>query len=158
MDPEGSLPHSQVPSTCSYPEPDQSSPYPNIPLPEDPSQTPDIPRTKSHASFPLPGSKQRISPGPTHLFMFHNYASFYDEELLTLRPTGEMDHPLSAVRDCLFNIFAAIFHIGGRSSNHSVRKSHAVVTGTHLPWSATVPSSNTPAVISQVGTAGLVLQ
>jgi hypothetical protein len=35
--PEGSLPHSQVPATCPYPEPDQSSPYPHIPLPEDPS-------------------------------------------------------------------------------------------------------------------------
>ena len=37
MEPEGSLLHSQVPATCSYPEPAQSSPYPHIPLPEDPS-------------------------------------------------------------------------------------------------------------------------
>jgi len=35
--PEGSLPHSQVPATCLYPEPAQFSPYPHIPLPEDPS-------------------------------------------------------------------------------------------------------------------------
>jgi len=35
MDPEGSLPHSQVPATCPYPEPARSSPYPHIPLPED---------------------------------------------------------------------------------------------------------------------------
>ena len=34
---EGSLPHSQVPATCPYPEPARSSPYPHIPLPEDPS-------------------------------------------------------------------------------------------------------------------------
>ena len=27
MEPEGSLPHSQVPLTCPYPEPDRSSPY-----------------------------------------------------------------------------------------------------------------------------------
>jgi hypothetical protein len=27
-----------VPTTCTYPEPAQSSPYPYIPLPEDPSQ------------------------------------------------------------------------------------------------------------------------
>jgi len=33
MEPEGSLPHSQVPATCPYPEPAQSSPQPNIPLP-----------------------------------------------------------------------------------------------------------------------------
>jgi hypothetical protein len=37
MENEGSLPHSQVPTTCPYPEPDQSSPYPYIPIPEDPS-------------------------------------------------------------------------------------------------------------------------
>ena len=33
MDPEGTLPHSQVPATCSYPEQDRSSPYAHIPLP-----------------------------------------------------------------------------------------------------------------------------
>jgi len=42
------------------------------------------------------------------------------------------DHPLSAVRDCLFNIFAATFHIGGRSSICNLRMRHAVVIGTHL--------------------------
>ena len=36
MDPVRSLPHSQVPATCSYPEPARSSPYPHIPLPDDP--------------------------------------------------------------------------------------------------------------------------
>jgi len=35
MEPEGSLPHSQVSATCSYPEPARSSPYPRIPLSED---------------------------------------------------------------------------------------------------------------------------
>jgi hypothetical protein len=35
MEPECSLPHSQVPAACLYPEPAQSSPYPHIPLPED---------------------------------------------------------------------------------------------------------------------------
>ena len=37
MGPEGSLPHSQVPATCPYPVLARSSPYPHIPLPEDPS-------------------------------------------------------------------------------------------------------------------------
>ena len=37
MEPEGSLPHSQAPATCPYPESARSSPYPHIPLPEDPS-------------------------------------------------------------------------------------------------------------------------
>ena len=34
MEPEGSLPHSQQPATCPYPEPARSSPHPHIPLPD----------------------------------------------------------------------------------------------------------------------------
>jgi hypothetical protein len=41
------------------------------------------------------------------------------------------DHPLSAVRDCFFNILAATLHIGGRSSIHNLRMLHAMVTRTH---------------------------
>jgi len=37
MEPEVSLPHLQVPATFPYPHPDQSSPYPQIPIPEDTS-------------------------------------------------------------------------------------------------------------------------
>jgi len=36
MELEGSLLHTQVPATCPYPEPDQSSPHIHIPLFEDP--------------------------------------------------------------------------------------------------------------------------
>jgi len=43
-------------------------------------------------------------------------------------------HPLSAVRDCLFNIFAAIIHIRGRSPLRNLRARHDVVTGIHLSW------------------------
>jgi hypothetical protein len=35
MEPRGSLPHEQQPAICPYPEPDQSSPCPPIPLLED---------------------------------------------------------------------------------------------------------------------------
>ena len=35
MKPESSLPHSQAPATCPYPEPARSSPHPYIWLPED---------------------------------------------------------------------------------------------------------------------------
>jgi hypothetical protein len=36
---------------------------------------------------------------------------FYGEELLAPRPTPKLEgHPLSAVRDCLFNIFAATLY------------------------------------------------
>ena len=37
MEPEDSLPHSQVPAIRPYPEPDRSSQCPHILLPEDPS-------------------------------------------------------------------------------------------------------------------------
>jgi hypothetical protein len=76
METEGSLPHSQEPATCPYPE------------------------LKSY---------QRIIPGPRLCIVFRNMVIFYGEELLVLRPTPKLeDHPLSAVRDC---IFAATLHI-----------------------------------------------
>jgi len=58
---------------------------------------------------------------------------FYGEEFLALRPTPKLeDHPLSAVLDCSFYIFACTVRIGGRSSIRKLRTSRAVVTGTHL--------------------------
>jgi len=46
---------------------------------------------------------------------------FYGEEMLATRPTPKLeDHPLSAVRDCLFNIFANSLHIGGHASIRKV--------------------------------------
>ena len=62
-----------------------------------------------------------------------NMIRFYCEELLAPRPTSELeDHPLSALRVCLFNISAATLHIGGRSSIRNLRTHHAIVTGTNL--------------------------
>jgi len=74
------------------------------------------------------------TPGTSKwLWTFDNKILFYGDELLALRPTPTLnDHPLSAVRDCLFNIFAATFHVGGRSSTRNRRMQHAVVAGTHL--------------------------
>ena len=46
MEPEGSLPYSQVPATCPYPEPARSSPYPHFPLP------------KSHLNIILPSAPE----------------------------------------------------------------------------------------------------
>ena len=58
----------------------------------------------------------------------------YCEELLVPRQSPKLEyHPLSAVRECLFNTFAATLHTGGRSSIRNLRTPHAVVTGTHLP-------------------------
>jgi hypothetical protein len=43
---------------------------------------------------------------------FCNKLTFCGEELLAPCPTPKLeDYPPSAVRDCLFNIFAATFHI-----------------------------------------------
>jgi len=47
MEPEGSLPPLKVPATCPYPEPAQSSPYPHIPVLDDPSSTGSIGEEKS---------------------------------------------------------------------------------------------------------------
>jgi hypothetical protein len=50
---------------------------------------------------------------------FRNKIIVYGEELLTPRPTPKMeDHSLLAVRDCLFNIFAATLHIWSYTSSH----------------------------------------
>ena len=68
---------------------------------------------------------------PSRLWVFLN-VFFHGEELLAPSPTPKLeDHPLSAVRDCLFNLFTATLHIGGRSSICNLRTRHAVVTGTH---------------------------
>jgi len=65
-------------------------------------------------------------------WIFCNKICFCDESLAP-RPTSRMeDHPLSAIHNCLFNIFAASLHIGGRSSIRNLRMCHAVVTGTYL--------------------------
>ena len=70
---------------------------------------------------------------------------FNGEALLAPRPTYKLeDHPSSAVRDCLFNIFAATLHIGGHSSIRNLRTRHAVVTGTHLSRSKAALASVFP--------------
>jgi hypothetical protein len=43
--------------------------------------------------------------------LFRNTIVFYGKELLAPRPNPKLeDHPLSAVRDCLFNVFATTLH------------------------------------------------
>jgi hypothetical protein len=55
---------------------------------------------------------------------------FHGEELLAPRPTPKLgDHPLSAVRDYLFNIFSSSSpKLESVSSIRSLRTGHAVVT------------------------------
>jgi len=61
---------------------------------------------------------------------------FYGEQLSALSQHRSWSHPLSAVRNCLFIIFAATLHIGGISSVRNLRVLRDVVTGTHTsrPW------------------------
>ena len=59
--------------------------------------------------------------------MFLNI-NFYREGLVALRPTPKLeDHPSSAVRDCLFNLFAAALLIGGHSSIRCNHKLHIFI-------------------------------
>ena len=92
--------------------------------------------------FHLLGSYQSISPGPSLcLWIFRNKIHFNRGELLAPHPTPKLeDHPLSAVCNCLFNIFAATLHIRGRSSIRNLRTRHAVVTGTYLSHGFCTPA------------------
>jgi len=66
--------------------------------------------------------------------MLRNIVNFDSEELLAPCPTPKLeDHPLSAVRDCVSNLFVELPSISvDRSSLRNVRTHHAVMTGTHL--------------------------
>jgi hypothetical protein len=65
--------------------------------------------------------------------MAHNMIRHYGEEVIAPRSTPKLeDHPVSAVRNYLLNIFAATLHNGGRSSIRVFRTRHAVVTGDPL--------------------------
>jgi hypothetical protein len=64
-----------------------------------------------------------------YIVVFRNKFIFYGVELLAPRPTPKLeDHTLSAVRDCLFNIFAATLQNWRESSIRNLRTRHAVVT------------------------------
>jgi hypothetical protein len=99
----GSLPCSQEPATGPYPE----------------SQT---------KHFSLPRSFQRIRPIPRSRVKFREMLIFYDEALLAHCPATKLEgHPLSATRNCLFNIFAATLHIWGPSPS-------SAALGRAMPW------------------------
>ena len=79
-------------------------------------------------------SYQVISRGPRFLLQVTRKRICYNgKELSARRPNPKLEnHPLSAVRDCLFSIFAAPLHTAGRSFVRNLRTRHAVVTGTDL--------------------------
>jgi hypothetical protein len=67
-------------------------------------------------------------PSPRPFVIFLNKIIFYGEELLTPRPTPKLwDHPLSAFRHCMSNIFVATLRI--------LRPSSASANwGCAMPW------------------------
>jgi hypothetical protein len=85
MEPEGSPPRPSDPSTGPYPEPDQSS----------------------FLSFDRL-SQESYYQARRSSVTFCNKLIFYGKQFLPPCPTPQLEnHPFSAVRDCLFNIFAA---------------------------------------------------
>ena len=86
-------------------------------------------RHLSLSSAILGRTKTSVQSRVLSVWTFRNVKRFWVEELLAPSPTPKLvDHLLSAVRDCLFNIFAATLHIGGRSSICNLTTRHAVVT------------------------------
>jgi hypothetical protein len=98
-----------------------------------------LPHSQEPATCP-----KRISSGPRLCQMFRNVLIFHGEELLAPRPNPKLEdhHPLLAVRDCLFNVFAATLHIQRPFSHPQPedapccggRDRLIVVTGTDLSW------------------------
>jgi hypothetical protein len=68
--------------------------------------------------------------------LFCNTVRFYVEDFLPPRPYSKVgEDPFPAVRDCLIQIFAVAFHIGGRSYIRNLRTRCVVETRTHLSQS-----------------------
>jgi hypothetical protein len=89
----------------------------------------------------------RISSGPRHMYVFRGKASLYGEELLAHRLTPKLDdHTLSAVRHCLFNIFAVALHMGERLLHP--QPDDAPCRGDRDPLIRRSTDSNPPFVIS----------
>jgi hypothetical protein len=132
MEPDCSLPHSKHPATRSYPEPDQSSPC-----------SPPLPPKFWRSILLLMFGVRNLVPflhclgcttGPVEDRCLVKCCITW----LFFNPPRLEDHPFLGVRDCLFNIFAAILHIW-RPFFHPqpLRTRHDVVTRTHLPRAST---------------------
>ena len=96
MEPDGSLPHSQVPANCPYPEPALSSPWPQIPLPEHPSYyyPPIYARVSQVVSFPQISLPKPCTNLPSSPYSLHDPPMFLD--FITRKILGEQYRSLSS--------------------------------------------------------------
>ena len=68
------------------------------------------------------------------MWTFRYKIRFYGEELLTPRPTPKLeDHPLSAVRDCLFNIFLTTTKYITYLLTYSIQQSSGFADNQEIP-------------------------
>jgi hypothetical protein len=87
---------------------------------------------ESEGSLPC---SQKPDQSEALCWQFVTWLIFYGEELLVPRPTPKSeDHPFSATRDCLFNIYTDPPYLEMIVSIHNLRTSPSAATGTHLTW------------------------
>ena len=101
----------------------------------------------SHIVKASPRTAERVITARMWLYKYnfyycYSFSCFVTKPVCTVRsfqylaqhhpPPQLEDHPLSAVRDCLFTIFAANLHIGGRSSIRNLRTRHVEETQNNL--------------------------
>jgi hypothetical protein len=64
------------------------------------------------------------------VYTFGYKARFYGEDLLAPCSSSKLeDRPLSALRACLFSVFAATLHMGYRTSIRNMKTRHFAVKG-----------------------------
>jgi hypothetical protein len=139
MEPEGSLPYSLQPATSSlsWARLIQSTLPPNFLRIHFSIIFPSTSRSsKWRLSLRFPHQNpvfspyfQRICPGPRLSTPFHNIFSFYGKELLSFRPTPNLDGCTCRLSATAYSIYWLL------SSIHNLRMGHAAVRGTHLSWS-----------------------
>jgi hypothetical protein len=98
-----------------------------------------IPSIKAHVRFSFLTPFQNTCQNPRQFEIFRGYV------VLAVLPTPELDErPLSAVRDCSSDTFAATTRTFAVSTIRYLTQRRALVTGTNLKWySAVVLASST---------------
>ena len=87
----------------------------------------------THKSLPLHAACTKVLPKSASISVFREIVTIRGKNRILIKHKEE-DHAFSVVRSCLFNVFAANPHTGGRSSIRILRMRNDGVTGTHLSW------------------------